>query len=645
MKKIIWVEKLGIAEIILLLIKYFFSDITVRYDEHRVSTLVKRFLNLLGKLNVSMNMHPANLSLNKKDSKGYALKYQMEENLNICLEGFCRHYIPDEPEWFKRMSKSYLGSFLSHRISFITMIEAKSGDLKGIKHEIFIVRHPVNSLVMKYYQQKGFNIKQSFSVRGYFVIIIKPIYYFFMTLLSQIVGRKVRSNIDNIRPSIWVEYLWIYARGVKTTLAFWKDYVNEINYDLVYYMDRKDAPVSKEAINVSEQHGFKWMDCQKIYNLAQLSFTDINEILSQFIKYKYIHPIWFNFFLLESLVLFKLYRSVYDRFQVKILIQHQELTWRQGIQARAVESAGGIMLGFHWSNFPFYTEPQHLTPQQVYFVWGKMMYDWVQRKGNTSRYILSSGLWIMGNEQKPEQLNDFTAEVNFIISIFDSSVGYNTYQSTNTLSQFYLEILNLFGNNLTWGGIIKSKNTIAELLALPNGKKILSKIKCLSEQKRLVFLSKWLSPVTASAYADLSVCYGLNSAGIVASIHGHPAIHWDCSGWLRHPFYKKPNQKILYPSFNEFKEAIVKASKGDKTIGDFSAWRQYFNYFNDFRAPARVGRFIQDFMEKVRKTDNTEHSLDFAVKKYIDENKVEDGFIKCAPDGQQSKLVINRIRH
>ena len=53
---------------------------------------------------------------------------------------------------------------------------------------------------------------------------------------------------------------------------------------------------------------------------------------------------------------------------------------------------------------------------------------------------------------------------------------------------------------------------------------------------------------------------------------------------------------------------------------------QKFNYFNDLNAPYRVGRFIQTFMNEVLRTNDMEYSLEYSVKKYIEENNIVDDF-------------------
>ena len=125
-------------------------------------------------------------------------------------------------------------------------------------------------------------------------------------------------------------------------------------------------------------------------------------------------------------------------------------------------------------------------------------------------------------------------------------------------------------------------------------------------------------------HADLSVCYGINSAGIISGLYGCNAIHWDCTGWLDFPIYKDKNQKIIFSSTNEIKNAVKESAKGDKSIGDFSKWRKKINYFDDFRGKERMVQFIDFFMEEIIKTCDREHSLQFAAKKYMDKNGIPD---------------------
>jgi len=179
--------------------------------------------------------------------------------------------------------------------------------------------------------------------------------------------------------------------------------------------------------------------------------------------------------------------------------------------------------------------------------------------------------------------------------------------------------------NPQFAAIIKSKkpDLIEVLTNIQGGKNIVSKIKYFIKQKRIIILDKKLfNPVFAAMQADLSVCYGINSAGIIAGLYGCNVIHWDCAGLLEFPIYKDKDQKIIFSSTNEIKNAVRESAKGDKSIGDFSKWRKKINYFDDFRGKERMVQFIDCFMEEIMKTCDREHSLKFAVKKYIDKNGI-----------------------
>ena len=112
---------------------------------------------------------------------------------------------------------------------------------------------------------------------------------------------------------------------------------------------------------------------------------------------------------------------------------------------------------------------------------------------------------------------------------------------------------------------------------LPSGEEIVCRIKSLEKQGRLRVLD-WTtySPVDAAEAADLSVCFGLNSAGIIAGLLGLRAIHWDCTGWLNYPVYRDKDQKVFFATLPETRQAVMLAAAGDKTIGAFNKWRQTY---------------------------------------------------------------------
>ncbi|MGK5091862.1 hypothetical protein WDW89_07555 [Deltaproteobacteria bacterium TL4] len=610
--EIIWVEKLGVGEILILLKRLLWSKVEIRYDEHQISTLAHYVLIFLNKHFQLTLFKPANLTLNTKDEQGYAATYYLHENLNQCLNAFCARYIREEPPWFQKMTKSYLAEKLIPSIAFITMVEFERNSLKA-EHTLFIARNPINSIFMEFYQKRGFQIQQSLQ---FFVYLapLRPFARLLQLVLTQIEGKPIITNINTIKPSVWVEYFHAEATDRRENL--WSSAVKAADFDLVYYMDRSDAPVTEQARDTCLRYGFKWVDLLGRKRWVKLPNRQMVLLIRQLFQINTAQPFWFHFYKLQYTILHTVLSALYRHFQVKILIQHQDCSWLQGVQAKAVESAGGMMLGFQWSHYIYDLQTNHLTPQHLFFVWGKMNAYFTQNKGVSSRFFLPSGT-IFTEPHKSKEVEAFCQKHDFIISIFDSGACYNIHQSPESLSQFYLAMLDVLNENPTWAGIIKSKDRDIESFSpLLQGSSIISKMLSLVEQGRLLVCSPLTTALTVAAKTHLSVCFSINSAGILAGISGYRAIHWDCSGWLKHPFYRQPQQQIVYTSLKEFKNAILKVAQGDSTIGDLSLWRRELNHFDDLLGSQRIGHFIQWYMKDIAEIGNMEQALAATVKHY-----------------------------
>lgn len=625
-KRNIWVEKLALLDALILVSHSLFAGIIVRYDKNNISPAAKRLINILRKLNLRKNFVPAKLSLEKKDAQGYALNYRLERNIDTCLQGLCDECFSHEEDFLKKVTKSYFAFYLFYRFTFVTMVEEEPEFKNCSKNIFYLVRHPLNSALIAFYKEKGYSLKESvFSLDGLWYYL-RPCYHFLSVVLAQCRTQKEMTNILNIKPSIWIEY----CHNEHLDFAFWKGSVKTDDFDVVYYLDRRDSFSFSVMTQKIEKFGFKWIDLRfsSLAKFANLKVSDIAGLIKIFFSHS---AILLKIFKVEYEIWFLLYREVFKRFKVKVFIQHQEASWIQGPQSKAIESSIGIMLGFHWSGYLYYKEPIYLNPQHVYFVWGEVVYDCMRKRKGMSRYILPSGLWIAATDNdKQEYLDNFRKNNAFIVSIFDSSVAYNIYQAPDTLSQFYLSNLKLLADNPNWGAIVKSKDReLNDFFPLPNGEEIVSKMNLLIKQNRLLVCKPNFSPVTVASYSDLSVCYGINSAGIIAGVYGYRAIHWDCSGWLHHPFYRDSRQNFVYTILEEIEKCIVKVSRGDQNIGDFSRWRQKYNYFNDYDAHKRVGEFIRLFLDEIIQTEDLEHSLDFSIRKYNEINRIGESFLSA----------------
>ena len=625
-KKIIWVEKLNILHVLFFIVVNLYRNIEIRYDEHQISRFMQKSIRLLKKTGIFPEFLPAALSLDQKDEEGYALEYYKEDDLLNSLDLFCKVNIPKEPKWMRYMTRSYLTDNLYSRIDFIIKVKKQMSQLKNCEHEIFVTSNFANYIIINYFKGKGVKIRQFTPIISYLRIFMIPPYFIIRTLLFQIFPKKIIGNIkqNDAKPSLWFEYVGRSAIWDQLGKTFGMSNINR-DYQFVYYLDRSDTPINSETTDYLENLNLSWLDLHH-FRHAFLTIRDILYILHPFTIRKNYRHIWLIFFKVRFKFYYRLYLNLFKRFNVKILIQHREASWIQEAQAQAIKYAGGIMIGLHWSNYLTSKIASHLTPQHVFFTWGKAHYEFLQKKGNTCEYILPCGIWI-GEDYSINNslLKKLSKSVKFIMSIFDSSFVYNAHQTVETFFQFYIAVIELLEENPQFAAIIKSKhsNLIDVLTNISGGDNIVSKIKYFINKKRIIILDpKLFSPVTSAMHADLSVCYGINSAGIISGLYGCNVIHWDCAGLFEFPIYKDKDQKIIFSSTNEIKNAVKKSAKGDKSIGDFSKWRKKINYFDDLRGKERMVQFIDYFMEEIVKTCDREYSLQFAVKKYIDKNGI-----------------------
>lgn len=621
-RNIVWVERLTSLHIVLFLFKILYCRFEVRYDEHNVSLPAIKILSWITRSNNLKIFIPAALLLNLKDEDGYALDYRRAEDLSAVVELFCREIIPHEPQWFINMTKSYLSSYLDGRITFITMVMKRLKHMENCRHEIYLASHFANYLLIKYYESADTKLKQFVPAISNVKMIAQPFFLIARIVMAQMISGNITGNVKGspLRPAAWIE--------LEPKHGIWEDFRYSASlffrnkpYDLVYFLDRSDTPVNGETTECLQKMGFQWIDLHGMKH-SFLTWKDVVEMVKYAAANKPYNPLWMIFFRLKFMLYTLLYTNLFTRFNVKLLIQHQETSWLQEPQAQAIKNAGGIMAGFHWSNYLNYQYPSHITPQHVFFVWGFAHHELLRKKGNTCNYILPCGLWVNTAEQTDSIPLSFSPEVKFVISIFDDNFGYNVYQSPETMSLFYMSAMEILEENPTFGAMIKSKTyDMDDILSLPGGGQIAGKIESLISQKRLVVLDfRMISPLSAAKKSDLAICCGINSAGVIAGLHGCTVVYWDCTGWLDFPIYRDDKQKIIFQTPGELKQSVKAFFEGDKSIGDFSRWRKIINYFDDFSGKERIFEFVDSYMGEIANDFDREYSLKYAVDKYLSDN-------------------------
>jgi hypothetical protein len=623
MKTIAWLEKLTVGGILFLILREGIAPHEVYFDEDKATPRALKFAALLAKL-LSVRFYPANLSKNDKDEKGLSLEYCRSDYHCAIGDKFCQSQLNGEPEWLRNISKCFISLQLVDRITFVTLVLQRIKGMECSEHVIYLSGHYLNYLLEDFFKPK-IMLKSVPSITPFLRLVVTPFALMMRTCIHQlfqdVIKGSIRENPKN--PAVWIEMS--SKSGVWDQL---KEFIAIHSagrpYDIVYYMDRTDTYAVPETIKELDDQRFDWIDTHDMLH-AQLFISDYINLMESFIILLNKRLFWVALFIFQFEVMRTLYLSLYKRFNVLLLFQHQETSWLQEAQKQAIEENGGIMAGLHWSNYWNTNYPYHLTPQHVMLVWGRAHREYLKSKG-TGSYIIPCGLWLAESGAKIEDIKPVN-QGNFTLAIFDDSFGYLLGLRAENISKFYLEILSVLQDHPSFSGIIKSKGYyLTDLCQIPSGEKIVAIIKSLEKQGRLRILDwKSFSPVDAAKAADLSVCFGLNSAGIVAGLLGLRAIHWDCIGWLKYPVYKDKSQKVFFANLSEVRQAILQVAEGDKAIGCFDKWRKNINHFDDCSGRERILRFINYYMDE---PEGGTIGLDSAVKKYISEEKGAAEFYK-----------------
>ena len=623
--KTLWLESLTVGGILFLVLRNGIARYEVFFDEHKATPGALRLAAIVAKI-LPVQFYPASLCLNQKDEKGLSLEYYRADNHCAVVGMFCKNELSGDPAWLQEMTKCFISSQLTDRVTFVTLVLHRIRGAESSEHLIYLSGHYLNFLLQDFFKPQ-IKVKSLPSITAFLRLVATPFALIVRAGRQQLFQAGVKGNIreNPTIPAVWIELapksgVWKQLREFIATDSAGR------TYDIVYYLDRPDTPSRPETTEELENQGFGWIDTRNMLQ-ARLFAPDYLRLMAGFWGSLRQRQFWLALYLFHFEIRRALYLSLYKRFKVRLLMQHQEASWLQEAQKQAIESAGGIMAGLHWSNYLNTQYPSHLTPQHVMLVWGAAHREYLQTKGNTCSHIIPCGLWVAGSGAKQEDINP-PRKGNFTIAIFDDSVGYLMHQCAENLSKFYLEILSILEDNPSFSGIIKSKSShVADLRHLPSGEEIVCRIKSLEKQGRLRILD-WItySPVDAAEAADLSVCFGLNSAGIIAGLWGLRAIHWDCTGWLKYPVYRDKDQKVFFATLPETRQAVMLAAAGDKTIGAFTKWRKLINHFDDCAGRERILRFINLYMQGA-KYDIT--GLDSAVKQYLSEHGGEVEFYEA----------------
>lgn len=607
-RQVVWAERLGALDAAWLAVRA--AGAEVRYDEKKSTHAGLRLAARFG-------FRPANLTLARVDETGFPLNDRREAALEEAVAAFARERLAGGPSRFISAFTAYFAGKLHGRVTFLTMAESAAKSLPGRGHRFYVSRQPANVLLARTFDLALIQSPLPFEGLRQ---TAAPIVLLLRAIAAGLLGTTPRNDLTG-KPSVWAEYYPVDILG-RVSRVFWKDFVDPDKWDRVFYIDRSDTPCDDDVVRLIEGFGMRWIDATRPWALAGLGLGEALPLLRALVRPG--QPWWVRVFGLYYEVTAAVWAAVFRRFRVRLLMQHQELSWLPVVQAEALERAGGLMFGVHWSDFPFLTETTHQTPEHVFFVWGATNKRWLEGKGHGCRHILPSGLWLPSDAGESARLRARLGPAEFSLAVFDSSYAYDIFYSAEMLSSFLNEILSVLEERPGWKVLFKPKSPVA-YGGLPGGADLMRRLHALESAGQALLLEPFVSPIDAALAVDLAVCFGFNSAGVVAGARGARAIHWNAAGWVRHPLRLDPRQKILYDDLAAVRRAIL-AAPADTSIGDFSRWRLLADHYGDRRAAERVGGWISDQLATSERLGDPGAAADETVARYRARHPVNPDF-------------------
>ena len=350
-------------------------------------------------------------------------------------------------------------------------------------------------------------------------------------------------------------------------------------------------------------------------------------------------------FVRYSIVL-ECYREVYRDYNVRAVHQTHEWWPYTIINSLAIKMEDGIFVENLRSitAFPF---PWFFCGfADLVFSWGQYHDGFFHAHNFSYKYLVQTGMVEGDGLDETESYraksirSELDPSVKFVITLFDSSHGSNAPYSTSSMIYFYKNLLSLVLEKNDWGVIIKPKNdSYFNVITLNDDFNTIKKI--LIKQGRCVKLPASISPSVASMAGEITVCYGINSAGIISYLNGGPpTLHFDMNGNLEHPlYYVGGKDRVIFRSFDKVCYALEEIRNGDTKLGNHSEWIGLFDAFLDGKGRYRTGEIIGMYM-KYR-----ENGLgrDSALKKAIENYTLKWGHEKVSTPMAKQEHIGNEL--
>ena len=410
---------------------------------------------------------------------------------------------------------------------------------------------------------------------------------------------------------------------------------------VLVYFDRSDRPATEEVVNLIESLGMNWVIARQYATripksipwkatpfYVKRSFCTLGMALVLLVSVLRVarrpEYCWEWTHLVNMLRTTDFWEAFFQSHNVKVHIH--TITSNRSIiaQLMAIERAGGINVGYHWSHL-FFEAANQVRAHDVYFSWGPHYRPYLDKDvagidylvycGHVSRHVSGYRDDMAKREAVQIRRTLILNGAKYVICLFDSSFNEQCHYSKTMAVQLYTAFLNELLVDERVGLVIKPKNA-DNLELLPEITELLEEA---IGTGRCVVLDHERGPSEAAQAADIAVGLGINSAVIEAVLAGVPGLHCDLTRKRDHPFYEWGYERIVFDNLQRLMEVLRQhrcAPAAWPFLGDHSPVMWEIDPFQDGKAAQRMGMYINWFMEAIIKGASREEALKRANANY-----------------------------
>ena len=440
-----------------------------------------------------------------------------------------------------------------------------------------------------------------------FIFLICNLLKFFLSKSKLL---KLNNN-STLNPKIAIEYVWGVDLDHISDLYWYKD-SNIDPSNIIIYLNRKDKTPTREEFAQIQVMGFTVIDLSSLELMIKLkimlrSVKIFVCLASDFSKQSKSPTVLSLYWWLKSFLRLGYKTSFWSEFfssnNIRAHMSHSgDIGSEHVCQSIAAELSGAINTRSNYS-YTSLTHSAHSREFHTYFLWGEQPLCAAKKILKSKTEIITGYPFDYLFYKKNQKKYDFGK--TFSLGLFDTTI------SRHFLITFYTEMFYLANKYLIKLVIKPKKDTIKIIKSIYGYLDLVDKDLIIIEDRSTM-------PYEVSKNVDLSVCIGINSAGIEAALSGNRSVYW-----VPHKYFCRqldsPNLSLIYYDIKELAEMIANLNKDQilkDIIGNHESFIDKIDPWMDGRAGERIGSYLFDYIDAIKCNESRKSSLEIANSEY-----------------------------